>query len=203
MATAAPAETTDAAPAPKKSRKKLVIVLVVALLVLGVAGGGFMFYSKKKAAAQAELEAEAEAEADGTTVNKAAKEPKRDPKFKPSFLTLDLFTVNLADQDFDRYLQVQMSLELSDEAASEKVKNYMPAVRNNILMVLSQKGSAELMLKDGKVKLADELLWAVARTVGVEVSNDDLLGPDGQAVRRKLLQKSPVIGVHFSNFIIQ
>lgn len=201
MATAAPAETTDAAPAPKKSRKKLVIVLVVALLVLGVAGGGFMFYSKKKAAAQAELEAEAEA--DGTTVNKAAKEPKRDPKFKPSFLTLDLFTVNLADQDFDRYLQVQMSLELSDEAASEKVKNYMPAVRNNILMVLSQKGSAELMLKDGKVKLADELLWAVARTVGVEVSNDDLLGPDGQAVRRKLLQKSPVIGVHFSNFIIQ
>lgn len=201
MATAAPAETTDAAPAPKKSRKKLVIVLVVALLVLGVAGGGFMFYSKKKAAAQAELEAEAEA--DGTTVKKAAKEPKRDPKFKPSFLTLDLFTVNLADQDFDRYLQVQMSLELSDEAASEKVKNYMPAVRNNILMVLSQKGSAELMLKDGKVKLADELLWAVARTVGVEVSNDDLLGPDGQAVRRKLLQKSPVIGVHFSNFIIQ
>lgn len=201
MATAAPAETTDAAPAPKKSRKKLVIVLVVALLVLGVAGGGFMFYSKKKAAAQAELEAEAEA--DGTTVKKAAKEPKRDPKFKPSFLTLDLFTVNLADQDFDRYLQVQMSLELSDEAASEKVKNYMPAVRNNILMVLSQKGSAELMLKDGKVKLADELLWAVARTVGVEVSNDDLLGPDGQAVRQKLLQKSPVIGVHFSNFIIQ
>ncbi|MFM7847791.1 MAG: flagellar basal body-associated FliL family protein [Rubrivivax sp.] len=201
MATAAPAETTDAAPAPKKSRKKLVIVLVVALLVLGVAGGGFMVYSKKKAAAQAELEAEAEA--DGTTVKKAAKEPKRDPKFKPSFLTLDLFTVNLADQDFDRYLQVQMSLELSDEAASEKVKNYMPAVRNNILMVLSQKGSAELMLKDGKVKLADELLWAVARTVGVEVSNDDLLGPDGQAVRQKLLQKSPVIGVHFSNFIIQ
>ena len=201
MATASPTENPDAAPAPKKSNKKLVIVLAAALLVLGLAGGGDMFYSKKKAAAEAELEAEAEA--DGTVAKKPVKVPKRDPKLKPAFLTLALFTVNLADQDFDRYLQVQMSLELSDEAASEKVKSYMPAVRNNILMVLSQKSSTELMQKDGKVKLAEELLWAVARTVGVEVSDEDLQGVNNKALRRALLQGSPVIGVHFSNFIIQ
>lgn len=201
MATASPTEPPDAATAPKKSSKKLVIVLAAALLVLGLAGGGYMFYAKKKAAAEAELEAEAEA--DGTVAKKPVKVPKRDPKFKPAFLTLELFTVNLADQDFDRYLQVQMSLELSDEAASEKVKSYMPAVRNNILIVLSQKSSAELMQKDGKVNLADELLWAVARTVGVEVSDEDLKGVNNKVLRRALLQGSPVIGVHFSNFIIQ
>ena len=201
MATASPTENPDAAPAPKKSSKKLVIVLAAALLVLGLAGGGYMFYAKKKAAAEAELEAEAEA--DGTVAKKHVKVPKRDHKLKQAFLTLELFTVNLADQDFDRYLQVQMSLELSDEAASEKVKSYMPAVRNNILMVLSQKSSAELMQKDGKVKLADDLLWAVARAVGVEVSDEDLKGVNNKALRRALLQGSPVIGVHFSNFIIQ
>ena len=198
MATAPPADKTDAAPTPKKSRKKLFIIVGVALLVLlGLAGGGTLFYMKKKAAAAAEAEAEPDAG--------HAKAAKRDRKLKPTFVTLDLFTVNLADRDADRYAQVQMAFELSDEKAAEMVKNFMPVIRNSVLMTLSHKTSAELLEKDGKLKLSKELRREAAKALGMEPPPDEdqpASGPKGKAsVSPEDI--SPVIGVHFSNFIIQ
>ena len=52
-------------------------------------------------------------------------------------MPLDPFTVNLADRDAERYAQVGMTLELADPKAADLLKAYMPAIRNNILLVLA------------------------------------------------------------------
>jgi flagellar FliL protein len=206
MATATPTDKPENAAEPKKSKKKLFLILgVVAVLVLGLAGGGAFFYMKKKAAA-AEAEALAEAEVDGSAAPKVV---KRDRKAKTAFVALDTFTVNLADRDADRYAQVQLSLELSDEGATQLIKNFMPVIRNNILLVLSHKKAAELLEKDGKIKLSEEIKVEVARALGMEPpETDSQSGANmGSAAKGKAKsatdEVSPVVGVHFSNFIIQ
>ena len=205
MATATPTDNPDTAAEPKKSKKKLFLIIgVVAVLLLGLAGGGAVFYMKKKAAAEAE--ALAEAEADGTA---APKVQKRDRKAKSAFVALDTFTVNLADRDADRYAQVQLSLELNDEGAAQLIKNFMPVIRNNILLVLSHKMAAELLEKDGKIKLSEEIKVEVARALGMEPPETDSqsAATTGTAAKGKPKAAtedfSPVVGVHFSNFIIQ
>lgn len=201
MATATPTDKPDSAE-PKKSKKKLFLILGVAVLVLGLAGGGAMFYfSKKKAAEAAEAEAMEEGDAEGAA---AAKPSRRDPKAKTAFVALDTFTVNLADRDADRYAQVQLSLELNDEAATQMVKNFMPVIRNNILLVLSHKMAAELLEKDGKIKLSEEIKVEVARALGMEPPQTDSQSGAAKGKRRvPASELSPVVGVHFSNFIIQ
>ena len=205
MATATPTDKPETDAEPKKSKKKLFLIIgVVAVLLLGLAGGGAVFYMKKKAAAEAE--ALAEAEADGTA---APKVQKRDRKAKSAFVALDTFTVNLADRDADRYAQVQLSLELNDEGAAQLIKNFMPVIRNNILLVLSHKMAAELLEKDGKIKLSEEIKVEVARALGMEPPETDSqsAATTGTAAKGKPKAAtedfSPVVGVHFSNFIIQ
>jgi len=203
MATAPPTDKPETAAEPKKSKKKLfLIIAVVAVLVLGLAGGAAVYYMKKKAAA----EALAEAEADGTAAPKAQ---KRDRKAKTAFVALETFTVNLADRDADRYAQVQLALELNDEGATQLVKNFMPIIRNNILLVLSHKMAAELLEKDGKIKLSEEIKLEVARALGMAPPETDSqsAAPNVAAAKGKSKaaaeDMSPVVGVHFSNFIIQ
>ncbi len=210
MATAPPTNADDAA--PKKGKKKLIIIIAAAVAVLGLGGGGTLFYLKKKAAAEEEVEAEVD--------DKPSKTAKRDGKTKPTFVALDMFTVNLADRDADRYAQIQLSLELTDEKSAELIKNFTPVIRNNILMVLSHKTSAELLEKDGKIKLARDLRREIAKALGLEPLEEDLPKPpkkpkaeteagaeEEEAPRKRRRPKpeemTPVIGVHFSNFIIQ
>lgn len=197
MATAPPSEKPADAPAPKKSRKKLFIIVGVALvLLLGLGGGGTLFYMKKKAAAAAEAE---DASEEGS-----AKAAKRERKLKPAFVQLDMFTVNLADRDADRYAQIQMTFELNDEKATEMVKNFMPIIRNSVLMTLSHKTAAELLEKDGKLKLSRELRREAAKALGMEPPPDDDQPASGAKPKAPAPEDiSPVIGVHFSNFIIQ
>ena len=189
MSTAAAAE--GAVPV-KAGKKKLLIVLLAMLLLLAAAGGGVVFWLKAKAHAAREAE---EAEAGVETAGVPAA-PKRDPKVVPVFVALDNFTVNLADREAERYAQIGISLELSDAKAGERIKVFMPAIRNNILMVLAHKRSSDLLERSGKERLADEVLRETERALGLEPALPGKTSGDGDEPR-------PVRGVHFSNFIIQ
>ncbi len=182
MSTAATA-ATEGAPAAKGGKKKLIILLAAVLLLVLAGGGAAVFMLKKKAAA----EAEAEDEGDEARTTAAA---KRDPKAVPIFVALDSFTVNLADRDADRYAQIGISLELDDTKVGEQIKVFMPAIRNNILMVLSHKRAADLMDRSGKEKLAQEVQQETERAIGFEAG-------------KKKAGPRPIRAVHFSNFIIQ
>jgi flagellar FliL protein len=178
----------------KAGKKKLIIIVVAVLLLLAAAGGGVVFWLKAKAhAAQAAEDAE-----EGSATAQPTAAPKRDPKAVPVFVSLDNFTVNLADREAERYAQIGISLELNDAKASEKIKVFMPAIRNNILMVLAHKRSSDLLERSGKEKLAEEVLRETERALGLEPAL-----PGAAKKRGDDDEPRPVRAVHFSNFIIQ
>lgn len=204
------ATATDAV-VPAKGKKKLLIMIGAAVLALGLAGGGAaVFMMKKKAAA--------EAEAEGESVEEAAPKKtaaKSDPKAVPTFVPLDPFTVNLADRDAERYAQVGMTLEIEDAALAERIKTFMPAIRNNILLAIADKSAADLLDREGKNRLALEVRRETSRALGYEVVDDKAAekaakadkSADDKPKRRKAVKDPdaalPIRAVHFNNFIIQ
>ncbi len=209
---AAPAAAADAAPPAKGGKKKLIIIIAAALLVVLGGGGAAFFLMKKKPAEGDEDGAEGGKAEVHQPVAKA--KPKRDPALPPVFVPLDPFTVNLADKESERYAQIGVTLEIDDAKTGEQIKLYMPAIRNNILMVLSHKTAAELLTRDGKDKLAKSILYATVRPLGYEIDDDEELdeaAADEEAPPPKKKKKKkkpappalPVTAVFFSNFIVQ
>jgi flagellar protein FliL len=204
MSSAAAAEAT---PAPKGKKKLFIIIGAVVALVLVGGGVGVMMMSKKKAAAEEE-----HAEPAQKAPPKVAAKPF-DPKAAPVFVPLDPFTVNLADRDAERFVQVGVTLEFTDPKISEQVKAFMPAIRNNVLLAIADRTSADLAGREGKDRLARRIGNETARAMGYDVEDDeDDLAPtesNGEAAtakkkkKKKRVSDSPVRAVHFSNFIIQ
>ena len=208
---AAPAATATTPPA--KAGKKKLIILIAAVLVLLMGGGGAAFVLMKS------KPADGEDAADGGHARADAREPARaqakarDSKHPPTFVPLDPFTVNLADKESERYAQIGVTLEIDDAKVGEELKVYMPAIRNNILMVLSHKTAAQLLTREGKEKLAKAILHAAVRPLGFEVDDEEDAeaedAPAADAPKKKKKKKKvapsnlPVTAVYFSNFIVQ
>ena len=207
---AAPAAVADAAPPAKGGKKKLIIIIAAALLVVLI-GGGAAFFMLKKAPAEGEEGADGQAQAEAREPAPRPK-PKRDPKTPPMFLPLDPFTVNLADKESERYAQIGVTLEIEDAKVGEEIKLYMPAIRNNILMVLSHKTAAQLLTREGKDRVAQASLYASVRPLGYDIeedeeeeeaSTDGAPPPKKKKKKKKVPMNLPVTAVHFSNFIVQ
>ena len=205
------------APAGKKpgGKKKLVVMVAVAAIVLGGGGVGALVYMKKqKAAAEAAAAAE-----DGDAVDGAApakSEKKKEHNAHPVFIPMDPFVVNLADHEADRYAQIGIVLEVPDEHVGEEIKTYLPAIRNNILLLLAHKSSADLAGGEGKELLAKQIRREALRAMGEDVEGEDDVeapaaaaeGASAPAAARKKKKKevaadAPIRSVQFSSFIIQ
>ena len=209
------------APAGKKpgGKKKLVLMLAVAAIVLGGGGVGALVYMKKQKAA---AEAAAAADGDDSDAAAPAKVEQKKKGEKPVFVPMDPFVVNLADHEADRYAQIGITLEVPDEKVSEEIKTYLPAIRNNILLLLAHKSSSDLAGGDGKVLLAKQIRHEALKAMGEDVDDDDA-GADAAApaaadaasatdapatVKKKKHKKvasddAPIRSVQFSSFIIQ
>ena len=191
--------TANGAAPVKSGKKKLIIIVAVALVLLLVLAGGAVLLLKKKA-----QDAEDAAGDEEVVTEHASASHTRDPGVVPTFVPLDMFTVNLADRDTDRYAQVGITLELGDAHEADTLKTFMPAVRNNILMVLAHKTAAELLEREGKTQLAAEIRTETARAMGIEVDTADEGDASVKAKKRKKRgPENPVAAVYFSNFIIQ
>lgn len=191
------------AEAPKTGKKKLVLIAaVVALLLAAAAVAGVLWMRKNAAQADEEIDAEEE-------VIEAPAEHKKDKSAPPVFLSLEPFTVNLADKTAERYAQIGVTLEVDTPEMADKLKSYMPAIRNNVLMVLAHKTSDELLERAGKEKLAREIMRASVRPLGIELEDeqDQEAATDDEAPppkkRKKKEAYNPVRQVLFSSFIIQ
>ena len=209
MSASAAAAATTAVTVPIKAgkRKKLILIGGAVLLVLLLAGAATALWLKNRAAHAVEDAGDEEV----TALLRAA---KPDPAHPPTFLPLDIFVVNLADRDADRYAQVGLTLEVDNAAFAEQMKAYMPAIRNAILMILAHKTSQELLERAGKERLAEEILRETVRPMGITIAAPRKVAPaaiDGSLTevpskKSKAAAQgphNPVRNVHFSNFIIQ
>ena len=195
MATAPAAE--EAAPKGGGSKKKLIIILA-AVLVLVLVGGGAAFMLLKKKPVDEDSE-------DGTETAEVQAKPKAHAKsdHAPTFVPLDPFTVNLADKDVDRFAQVGVTLQVEDPKFADQIKAYMPAIRSNVLMVLAHKTAAELLTREGKEKLAKDIMREAVRPMGIELDDEDEAASAPKKKKKKAHVESPITQVLFSNFIVQ
>ena len=207
----AAAAAADAVPAKSGGKKKLVLMVAVAAIVLGGGGVGALVYMKKQKAAAEEAAAAADEDGDAAP---AKHEKKKEHAEKPVFVPMDPFVVNLADHEADRYAQIGITLQVPDEHVGEEIKNYMPAIRNNILLLLAHKSSADLAGSEGKELLARQIRREALRAMGEEVDEDDEAAPAAEgasaaAPAKKKKKKAaaeetaPITSVQFSSFIIQ
>lgn len=182
---------------PKKSRKMLIIVGLLVLVLVLAGFGAFVYVSKQRAAAQFDQEEQ--------PVEQHTREGP------PAYLPLDNMVVNLADPGGQRVAQIGITLELQDAAAIEKVKQYLPTIRSGILMLISQRTSDELLQREGKEKLAMDILREASRPFGdvQEDSHSDGAKNTNAPAKSRAAKNSqvvvdrPVLRVLFSSFIVQ
>lgn len=182
-----PAEEGGEAP-PKKSKKLLIIILaVVLLLVIALGAVGFLLLKGDDSHDE---------EDGGEETSEVAKKPakKKDHDAPPVFVNLDPFTVNLVPEVGDQYLQVILSLELDSPESQAQLALLMPRIRNNVTLLLSSKKASELLPKEGKEKLALEIMNEINWAIEPPVKNKrgEVIPPEG-----------PVVSVLFTSFIIQ
>jgi flagellar FliL protein len=184
---AKPAE--EGAEAPPKKSKKLLIIILAAVLVVVLAGGGAAFFLLKKSD-----HAEDEDATEETTKPTKKKDKKKEKEAPPIFVNLEPFTVNLIPETGDQYLQVVLALELADSSVEPDLKIQMPKVRNNITLLLSGKKASELLPKEGKEKLAENLREEINGVIDPSTK---------KAKGDKAAAEGPVKSVLFTSFIIQ
>ncbi|MBH9552742.1 flagellar basal body-associated FliL family protein [Inhella gelatinilytica] len=199
----AKAEAAEAAAPAGGGKKKLIMILVIVVLLVAVGGGAALMLLKKKPKADEDGEEAVDDHAPQVEVAKAK------PGTPPVYMPLEPFTVNLTDQDVDRYAQIGISLEVVDQKTADTLKGYLPSVRSGVLMVLSRKSAADLLSSEGKERLQKEIQREAVRPLGYEVDLDEASEEDTDTAKKKKKKKKkaplalPVSNVHFSQFIVQ
>jgi len=150
MAKDAKPEAEGAAVAPKKGKKLLIIIVAALVLVLALGGGGLIVWKKMHPADEEE-------DAEVTTVKPKAEKKKGAKEAGPIYVALDPFTVNLAPDNGEQFLQIMISVEVEDLLVGDRIKSYTPKLRNNVMLLLSGKKASELVTKTGKEALANEI----------------------------------------------
>ncbi len=63
------------------------------------------------------------------------------------------------------YLQIGLSLKLTDDALAAPIKLHMPEIRSRILLLLMGKTASELATPEGKKVLAEQLAREIIQAV--------------------------------------
>jgi flagellar FliL protein len=192
---AAAATATAAAPeAPKKKSKKLLFI-VLGVVVLALIGAAAALFILKKNTSDDEYEEDGEA---------VAEVHAKDPKTPPVFLPLENMVINLADPGGNRFIQLGLTLQLQDTSTETAVKAYLPSIRSNVLVLISQRTAEEMLLVKGKEKLASDIIATISHEMGYEMP--PATEGEGATTPKKKKAKAapnPVQAVLFSSFIVQ
>ena len=155
---------------PASNKKMIIIMAVVGLLLIGGSVGVTVMM----------LGGDDEAAEDGAEA--VAEEPA---VLKPHYLALEKKTITFSQTGGAKFLQMEMQLMAHDPAVLEAVKEHMPVVDNDLLLLLSRQNSETLRGQEGKETLRGEILTAVQKIVK---ENADLDGPQA---------------VYFTSFVMQ
>jgi len=204
----AAAATADASADAKPKKSKKLLFIIIGVVVLALVGGSAAFFLMKKGHDE-------EGGEEGATAAAEAPEPppppKHDPKAPPTFLPLDAMVVNLADEGGNRFVQLAITLQLDDPKVAEDMKVYMPAIRNGILMLISQRTAEQMLVVEGKEDLTQDIIGEISAVMGYDYEDpredatetEAAAAPKGKKPKRKRAVYNPIRGVLFSSFIVQ
>jgi len=165
-----------------KGGKKKLILLLLLLLILGAAGGGAAYYLL---VLKKEKKEEQTVSTNGTE-NKTVQKPKPPPELeelaKPGiFVPIGDFVVNLADTDVQRFVKVSITVEVLNEKIQNEVNQYMPAIKDAIIDLISSKYYKDIRTPEGRERLKIELLKRL----------------------NALLPEGGIKAVYFTSFVVQ
>ena len=164
---------SKAAKSPEATAKKSKLPLIIGLVVLlgGGGGGGYWWMARQKAAAATETES-GHGEA-GKKDGHAADGKEGEAAEGGALLSLDVFTVNLADTEAQRFLRTTVQLVIDgDEAAAKEIEEAkLPVirVRSAVLELLSSQKSADIATPEGKNALKKAIAEKAAKALHHEV----------------------------------
>ncbi len=155
--------------APVKPKLGLkVIAIGVAALLLVAAGGTFAVLKYMR----------------GTGTAAAAATEKAKKESVLSTLNLEPFLVNLADKEAVRFVKVTFRLGMNEKNVEEEIGKdpvFLAAARDSIISLLTAKTSEEILTREGKEKLRQEV----------------------QAKVNAVLPKGKVLEVYIVDFVVQ
>lgn len=136
--------------------------LIMLLLVINIAAMGAVAFfqwrfmemeAKRPDLTQLLKENSADAVVDATGEAKSAEVVK-----KENLLPLDSFTVNLAQGEGPRrYVRLDAVLKMSDDAKAPEFEARKPQIRDTIISILNTKRADDLLKKEGKTYLKEEI----------------------------------------------
>ena len=166
MALDSKAEVAEVAAPSKSSKKKLIIIISIVIILFGVGGGVAWYFMQQKSDSKKEVKHE-------------------EPAHTPVFVTLETFTVNLQPDPDEKFLQLDLSMQVANPEVAELIKLQMPAVRNRLLMLLTSKKASDISTMEGKKQLSDEIVAEVKKPFSKDAKPQD------------------VSAVFFTSFVIQ
>ena len=149
----------------KPKSKKMLFLIIGLLVVLAGAVGGY-FYMQHNA----ELKRQQETE-DKRPENILKKQlMERKDNAAPIYIALDEMIVNLPGRGGEHYLQTKMVLRTNDGSTEDKVKKFMPVIRDKVITVLSSRQMQELATVEGKTMMAREVALVINSIIAPQLT---------------------------------
>ncbi len=158
----------DAAAAGGKKKKIIIIGALAALLLVGGGVGAMLMMGGDDEAAAEAAAAEEEKPAEAVYID-----------LKPEFV------INFRDRNNrTKFLKAEMAVSTRDTDVEEAVTRHMPAIRNNLVLLLSRQIYEDLIPNEGKEALRQQALVEVQTVLEAEIG------------------KPGVEDLYFSNFVM-
>ena len=132
---------------PASSKRRVVSLLALAFGVLAALAGGVGYYTMSASAKHPGTGSEGE---------------KQSQAAEPIYVDLaPAFTVNFQDARGPRFLQIAVEVMTRESEAEELLRQHMPMIRSQLVLLFSSQSSGELATREGKEKLIQETLATV------------------------------------------
>jgi flagellar protein FliL len=155
------AETTEAS---SSSQKNPLVALLLVLNMLSMGTIAFFQYRFMQLESQRPdlTTLLKEKDAPPTDAEAAGEQKTGEVVKKENLLPLEMFTVNLAQGDGPRrYARMEAVLKMSDDAKAAEFEARKPQIRDTIISILNTKRPEDLLKKEGKQFLKEELKAAI------------------------------------------
>ena len=142
----------------KGGSKKLIIIIIAAVVLIGGGAAAFFLLGGEDSASEEIVEQD---------------EQEVVEEIGPAIYVgvPNAITANLPGAKKSRTVQIKMSFMVRSDEAEQNVKLHMPQLKNDVLMLVSQKNADELKTPEGRIKLQQEALETVKKTMTGLVSD--------------------------------
>lgn len=151
--------SVDSSPAPAQSKNPLLMLLMIINIVAMGTVAYFQFKFMDMEAKRPDLTQLLKEKDNEAAPTEATGEQKTTEVVKKeNLLPLDSFTVNLAQGEGPRrYVRLDAVLKMSDDAKSPEFEARKPQIRDTIISILNTKRAEDLLKKEGKSFLKEEI----------------------------------------------